>query len=168
MGIYWTIQTSVAWEKAKQLGYLIGDKRYVWTEFTDAYHWMMKQMKNKITNYSGEYPIWLWTERPDLRKNGHLETGVQGVLLKVDIDSSRVLLSDFLAWHQVLYNDYLSLDCNEIPNNSSVHTIEQSWLGIFDLEVLKKHPDWGEVRHQGVTGKVFVNEISVVKEFKAR
>lgn len=44
MGTFWNIQTFDAWKNAMQLGYLIGNKEYIWPEFIDAYHWMMKQM----------------------------------------------------------------------------------------------------------------------------
>lgn len=169
MGTYWTIQTYKAWENAKRIGYLTGDEGYIWPEFIDAYHWMMKQMKNKIPQYSSEYPIWLWTERPDLRKSGHLEKGTRGVLLKVNIASSRVLLSDFLAWHSVFYNSYIGVYEDDENNNSMNQSlIEESWQRIFDFDFLKSHPEWGEVRIQGVTGKVSLNEITLVKDFIAR
>jgi len=162
-------KTYKAWETAKQIGYLTGDQIYIFPEFINSYHWMMKQMEKEISHYSNEYPVWLWTERPDLRKSGHLEKGTRGILLKVRIDSSRVLLSDFLAWHSVFYNSYVSVDEeDEINNSMNQSLIEESWQRIFDFDFLKSHPDWGVVQIQGVTGKVSINEITLVKDFIGR
>ncbi|MDQ1146528.1 hypothetical protein QE429_003355 [Bacillus sp. SORGH_AS 510] len=170
MGTYWTIQTIDAWENAKQLGFLSGDPNKIWPEFSDAYNWMMQQMKKKIPKYTGEYPIWLWTEKPDLRRYGHLNKGERGVLLKVEIEDSRLLLSDFMAWHSVIYNTYFFIDEDEdhLFYTSNRTAIEESWQRIFDLEFLEQNSNWGDVRIQGVTGKLTLDEISIVREFIAR
>lgn len=130
---------------------------------------MMAQMKKRLPHYKGEYPIWLWTERPDLRQSGYLERGEQGVLLKVELHSTDVLVSDFQAWHLVFYNDYMSLV--EEPENE-VYTSEEirkSWELIFELDQLKASELWGVPHHlQAVTGKILLSQIDAVKEFKAR
>ncbi len=56
-------------------------------------------MKRRLPIYTGEYPIWLWPNRPDLRRSAYLERGKKGVLLKVEVelDAQDVLLSEFQA-----------------------------------------------------------------------
>ena len=55
-------------------------------------------------------PIWVWVRpKPDLRQAGYLQRGRKGVLLELEIDSHRILLSDFDAWHCVLNHWYLAL-----------------------------------------------------------
>lgn len=171
MGTYWTIQSFQKWEEIKRLGYLSGNKEYIWPEFIEAYHWLMGKMSEKIPNYQSEYPVWLWKNRPDLRKSGHLNRGEQGVLLKINIAENRILLSDFQAWHIVLMKSYFDLEETEKDDSSlSEDEIEKSWELIFDVGYLAQHPNWGENDSslQGVTGSVNLNEISLVKKFTAR
>lgn len=169
MGIYWTIQTMEKWQLAKNLGFLIGHREHIWPDFSEPYHWMMRQMAERLPNYQGEYPVWVWTERPDLRRMGHLEKGTRGVLLKIDIEDTRILCSEFQAWHFVLMDCYCDIEAKEdFELDLSRQAIEESWKTIFDLNYLAEHPDWGECTVQGVTGKVMLHEISLVKEFTAR
>jgi hypothetical protein len=131
---------------------------------------MMDQMQKHLPNYLGEYPIWLWTKRPDLRKSAHLPKGEPGVLLKVEIDNNRVLLSDFQAWHFVLSDTPFTFDdIIENPNIVvNINSKEESWQSIFDFKLLQNHPDWGEITYQGVTGALHLDEVKFIKLFRAR
>jgi len=87
---------------------------------------------------------------------------VKAVLLEIDISYEKVLLSDFQAWHYVLNGWTLKDHENEDID------MEKSWERIFDLEFLKRHPDWGRSEKldiQGVTGKIVLSEMKSVKEF---
>ncbi|KNY25486.1 DUF3841 domain-containing protein [Pseudobacteroides cellulosolvens] len=162
MGIYYSIQDLNAWTEAQHRGYLIGNEKYVWEEFLRPYHWMMSQMLKRIPEYNEEYPIWLWPEKPDLRRSGHMERGKKAILIEVELPDSKVLLSDFQAWHCVL-NDYPILDYDD-----EIIDMELSWERIFDLEYLRKHPDWGMLDIQGVTGKIYLNQVKSVREFTCK
>lgn len=169
MATYWTIQTMNKWEDVEKVGYLMGDIQFIWEEFVEPYKWMMAQMKNRLPNYAGEYPTWLWTERPDLRRSGHLGKGEQGVLIKVEIDEEDVLLSEFQAWHMVLNHGYMRLNGDVDEQDYSEEEIRKSWELIFELEKLKHSEGWGGTLHlQGVTGKIMVGKMKVVKVFIAR
>ncbi len=169
MATYWTIQMMDKWDEVQSLGYLIGDEKYIWGDFIEPYHWMMGQMKKRLPNYTGEYPIWLWTNRPDLRRSAHLERGEKGVLLKVELDEQDVLLSEFQAWHFVLNRTYFELEGDEDELVIEKDEIENSWEMIFELDVLKQHPNWGPTFHlQGVTGKIPIDKIKLVRDFIAR
>lgn len=173
---YYTIQTIEAWDVALKKGYLEGDKNYIYDEyFLDSYKWMMSQMRKRLTKYKGEFPIWMWTERPDLRCSGHLARGANGVLLEINIDEKDVLLSDFMAWHCILNNMFLPL--NEDEDNlfeSGLCNIskEQSWERIFDLDMLRKYGDSQYISNvdkiQGVIGRVEMKNIKLIKRFIAR
>ena len=161
-----------AWNDALASGYLDGKSKYIWDDFLEAYHWMMNQMKNKLPRYDGEYPIWVWVKRPDLRLSAHLKRGEVGVLLELNLDEKDVLFSDFMAWHIVLANEFLSL-CEEEDKQyelgQSAISKEESWERIFAYKELKKFDYWkGEEDIQGVTGKVSINNIKHIKTFKAR
>lgn len=171
MKTYWTIQSIEKWIEIQEKGYFTGNPDFVWPDFIEAYHWMMKKMNENIPNYQGEYPVWLWTERPDLRKGGHLNRGEQGVLLKIDIEKNRVLLSDFQAWHFVLMKEYFELEeIEEANRHFSQDELEKSWEMIFNIENLIQHPNWGKevCTLQGVTNNIELGEITLVKKFTAR
>ena len=172
MPTFWTIQTREKWKEAQRLGYLIADEKYIWEEFIEPYQWMMGQMKKRLPNYAGEYPIWLWTRRPDLRGRAHLGKGEKGVLLKVELDEQDVLLSHFQAWHIVLSRSYFELEINEEEPEYNKDEIEKSWEMIFELDILEQHPNWKSILEkngvQAVTGKITIANINFVKDFIAR
>lgn len=162
MGIFYTIQTINAWKEVQNRGYLIGKREYVDEEYVNSYHWMMIQMKKRIKGYKGEYPIWLWPDKPDLRCSGHLERGTKGVLLEINISEKRTLLSDFQGWHLVL------MDIPILSYEGENFDKEKSWERIFDFGYLMNEPEWGSIDIQGVTGKVLIGEIKLIKEFIAK
>jgi hypothetical protein len=173
MPTYWTVQSLEKWIKIKELGFLEGDRDNIMDEYyAEYYHWMMKQMSKRLKNYKGEYPIWLWTKRPDLRQRGHIGIGKKGVLLKVEIDEKDVLLSDFMVWHVVLNNGviFLSDDEERLYDEGKSDLIkEKSWERVFDLELLKSMTDWTDLEQlQGTTGRINIKNIKLIKEFTGR
>ena len=131
----------------------------------------MNQMKKKILTYNNEYPIWSWIRKPDLRCGGLLNPGEKGVLLEVCIPEERVLLSCFEHWHCVLNNAPVTDDENEwksMEEGDCFLTKEQSWERIF--EIRNAFSNDGDMLQtiQGVTGRVYCNEIKLIKEFIAR
>lgn len=169
---YWTVQSFEAWQGALGLGYLQGNLDYIWEDFLPAYKWMMREMKLRLESYTGEYPIWIWPKRPDLRCSGILNKGTKGVLLEIILNDYEVLLSDFQAWHIVLSNSFLSLTEEEevLYEMGKVNmSLEESWTRIFDYKGLQQYDNWqGEIDLQGVTGQVPLGKIKLVKTFIAR
>lgn len=169
---YWTIQTVEAWNQAQALGFLKGNPEYVWQEFMRSYRWMISQMKQRMPRYDGEFPVWLWTGRPDLRFSGRLAKGQRGVLLEVRLEADDVLISDFQAWHMVLNDHFLALTEREeelYDNGALALTKEESWERIFDYEFLQTHDCWsGEQELQAVAGTISLDKLKLLKEFTAR
>jgi len=169
---FWTIQTYEAWEDAVSLGQLVGNPKYIWDDFLQPYHWMMEQMRKRLANYHGEYPVWLWPNRPDLRYSGYVSKGKKAVLLEVDLKIEYVLLSEFQAWHLVLCNEYLSLTEEEdmlFETGKNSMSKEESWERIFEYKELKQYEYWeGEEDLQGVTGGIPVDNIKHIKTFIGR
>lgn len=83
-------------------------------------------------------------------------------LIEVELSENKVLLSDFQAWHYVL-NDYPIID-----HEDEIIDKELSWERIFDLEYLQQHPDWGTLDLQGVTGRIYLNQVKSVREFTCK
>ncbi|NOU98651.1 DUF3841 domain-containing protein [Paenibacillus planticolens] len=166
---FWTIQTYEAWEEALALGHLIGNPNFIWEDFLEPYQWMMDQMRKRLPNYQGEYPIWLWPKRPDLRYSGYINKGEKAVLLSVDMKVEDVLLSDFQAWHLVLCNEFLSLTEEEdqlVESGNLSMSKEESWERIFNYKELSQCEYWkGTEDLQGVTGGVALSSIKYIQTF---
>jgi hypothetical protein len=118
------------------------------------------------------YPIWLWTEKPDLRTRLRTrwggEIGSTYLLLQVTLDESTVLISEYHKWHCVLNNVPLQLYEDEEVNK------EESWERIFDIELLESSPCTAftdRLHHttlQGVTPAISIGNIKVLKTFNIR
>lgn len=103
------------------------------------------------------------------RKTGYFKRGKEGILLKIDIEESRVLHSDFEAWHFVLNKHYFDLEQIEEDNRQFVQSeLERSWEMIFNIDRLTEHPNWGECTIQGVTNLIDLSEITLVRKFIAK
>ncbi|WP_088362969.1 DUF3841 domain-containing protein [Bacillus cereus] len=172
MGIYYTNQSIEAYKKFEEKGYLTGNEAFVDSDFLSSYKWLIEQMNNKINN-DGSFPVWLWTEKPDLNEEGHFDKGTKAVCLTIEIPDEKVLLSDFDAWHCVLNNWFCSLTEEEdelFDQGKCEMTKEQSWQRVFDLEQLQQSEMWGNAEQilQGVTPGVKKEQVLNVEYFTAQ
>lgn len=97
----YTIQSHEAYETLARDGVLVGDPSLGWSEFQEAYAWMLRQMDQRLPGSPGGL-LWLWptATRGRLRDGARHARGA--VLLTVKVARDRVLLSEFLDWHAVL------------------------------------------------------------------
>lgn len=147
----WTMQTVSVLESLMQEGVLLADPALVFKDslaedlYRQAYDYMAQQMQERLPAASGSYPWWAWARPPTRRKDGGPDMrsyrNYAPVLMELEIDESRVLLSDHEGWHYVLNN--WSLQTHELE---SIDTRE-SWSRIFDvtkdgLRTITSDPDW--------------------------
>jgi hypothetical protein len=164
---YWTIQHINACEQAKLKGVLTGDSLWAIEGYENAYQWIMDQMAQRL-GCQKCHPIWLWTERPDLRTRWGGEIGSTYILLQVRANESTVLISEYYAWHCVLNNQPLQLYKDEEVDK------EESWKRIFDIELLESSPyrafrdGLHHTKLQGITPASNIDNIKVVKTFIIR
>ncbi|QHT70041.1 DUF3841 domain-containing protein [Rhodocytophaga rosea] len=167
MRTYWTIQYKEAWEQAKHKGILTGNAAWAIEGYEKAYQWMIGQMVKRLA-CEWCFPVWVWTERPDLRRRWDSEKGKVFILLQAEIEEKRVLLSDYHAWHSVLNNSPL-----EVYEGEKID-LQESWERIFDMELLRNTPylTWpGEqysIELQGVTPFIPVENLQEIKTFVIR
>ena len=191
---FYTIQTMEFWENNKNNKYLENDYKYVTKEWVTQYKWMYKQMCERIEEVDSSM-IWVWTTRPDLRRSGYSDRGNECVLLELELDESQVLLSDFDMWHLPLNNitvdmydnedidkekswerifDFdLCMEINKIAEETIAKEIEE---GTYEfLEYISFEPNTNfepnrniEILKQGVTSKVSLDNVKLIKIFKAR
>ena len=162
--IGWTIQTYDAWILAKETGFLVGKEGFVDTAFLNSYLWLMNQMEKRVPKYCGEFPVWLYQKKPDLRYSGYLPKGTRSVLLKANLEPESYLISDFMTWHLVLNNITFTKDDGGLEEIEK----EVSWERIFDFEFLKEINDEKYILPQITTGAIPVKNIELVRKFIAR
>ncbi|MCM3781369.1 DUF3841 domain-containing protein [Neobacillus mesonae] len=168
--IIWSMQRLEVWEIAQKAGYLEGSREHAM--FPEHYKWMMKQMSKRLPNYSGEYPIWLWPKKPDMRSTGHFNSGTKCVRLTLDLVDNDVLLSDFDRWHVVLNNGFCSdneQEDEDFDNGKLSITLEESWERIFDFDRYVDTEWLGNGEWvQGTTGRIYLDKVKKVEHFVTR
>jgi hypothetical protein len=92
------------------------------------------------------------------------------VLLTIEVPPERVLVSDFMAWHFVLNDDYLPLDeADFLMREASPPTraeIKASWERIFDPDRLTKPQSYQAL--QACIDRVYIHEVVSVRDFWAK
>lgn len=135
--------------------------------FARPYRYMRSQMRAFNIADRRHGLVWAWYRfqgtakpRPDLRGSGFADPGTELTLLTLEVPESRVLLSDFDAWHCVL---------NNIPTVPGISKHE-SWAKIFDLAETRRIADITEAE-QVVQATMFaLYRVDVIsrKDFIAR
>lgn len=189
----WSIQTELAWERLRNVGYLRTDLAFVDVYFADAYRWLAEQMQERLgPPPSGvEFPVWAWAQydgvkkpRPDLRQAGHLPRGQIGILLECDCPAQDVLLSDFLTWHFVLNNWYLPTDQEDelafeakwgeiVTKDATCAPLKQaSWQRVLDLDWCDPAGEYTSPRHakiiQATLWELRLSQVQSARRFVAR
>lgn len=148
----WTIQHQDAWAKALDQEYLVADGRRVPPTQRFAYRWMMWQMRDRLDEYLGRYPLWAWLEpKPDLRRSGLLRRGTPAVLVQLCVPEANLVYSDYRGWQSVLNFNYLALTREERANwnqawsgsPEAAERLYRSWDRIFDLDAMLYSPLYG-------------------------
>jgi hypothetical protein len=109
----YSYQGQVAWDAAEKLGYWtgtldhhVGDGDFGWGP---AYEWMRQRMAERVPDFSGDYPMWGWIKRPSTKPKPRKYRGTSdNIRLTVQVPRSRIVFSDYDAWHAVLNR---SLNC---------------------------------------------------------
>lgn len=162
--ILWTFQPYVVYEKLMQKGEyscqpdksinIIDDPE---RHFTQAYQWMIKQMKEKIGVAPKDVtlPIWAWYRwnyKHQCPKFFYESGNDIRVCLKIKIPDDQVLLSEFDKWHYVLNRWYLNNAIsqnewdkndkwfNSLPKKQAEEVMKKSWQNIFDIS--PRHGIW--------------------------
>ena len=166
----YTIQEEDFWKKCQDLGGIFIERQFIDEEFfLRSYEWMRRQMAKRLPAYSGDFPVWAWAERPDLRTIYWNVKGYPFFLLTIEVPADRVLLSDFGDWHIVLNDGYLPIDDadfeREWESPATQEEKEASWERIFDVYGQRYDSDG---RIQACVDRVYLHEVISVRPFKSR
>jgi hypothetical protein len=143
----YTFQHHGAWEAATARGYWTGDPAFIGEDddrddWIFQYDWMREQMGKRLTDYSGDYPVWAYFKKPNMRQTQFF--GEPVVLVEAEVPRSRMLISDFDLWHTPLNNWYCARTEAEADAYDARHAggtgptyrnpeIIASWDRIFEI-----------------------------------
>jgi hypothetical protein len=147
-------------------GVIYGDRNHIMEEFyLDAYTWMNEQMIKHVPDHSGNFPIWAYVNRPNLRKQSPVRENFT-VRITADVPVERVLISNFEMWHCCLNNCHTSSD--DRWDNATPEEIRESWSAIFDLHVdYPKNYDWFYTdRFQATVDGIRASEIVDIRRYR--
>lgn len=107
----WSIQDLAAQAAAEVRGYWSIDEGWYESQGLDEYGhpnalhlpqygYMREVMTERVPGYTGDYPIWGWLQRPNMRRWAYL--GHDTVMLVADVPRSRMVISDYDVWHTPL------------------------------------------------------------------
>ena len=176
----YTHQHPDAFARALDRGYLTGDATFSFAEnpeFEPAYLWMVDRMREQISGFSGELPVWAWVKRPSSKPLEH-DRGPT-VRITALVPRRRMVLSDFDDWHSPLAGWQLSLteaqhvesESTGIWNNPSLAHHRENWRHVFDL----RPKTAAEIAWRGAgriiqacIDRIFVQEITQTRHMRLR
>ena len=216
----WTIQTKPVVTALEKNGVYRPDPLIVMAEricaddlkpdedpFYQSYLWIADQMEKRIPprpklgpswpDTLKAMPIWGWHQwngpkepKPDLRHSGHLKKGTVGYRLELDIDPSKVLLSDFDLWFFPFDGIYLGKNmeedrkfekdrkaagcedsahnlCLPVPLQARLH---KSWERVFDLNFYRSGYNCGKKEKvvQATFWEIRQEDVRNITRFTAR
>lgn len=180
----WSFQSTEAWKTAKERGYFAGDERFIDEDDFDwltPYRWMRDQMAERLPEFSGDYPVWAYLARPNLRQWRRFEKPT--VKIVAEVPRARMLISDYDSWHCVLNSSPFTMTEEEddwfdhlMETNIEAFLEEarKTWVRIFELGDVRTTPEianWitREVSClQACVDRIHLDEIVSVKEVHGR
>jgi hypothetical protein len=211
----WTMQTLPVLEELESTGLYRPDPDFVEKNricaedfppeedpFYQSYLWIADQMAERVPPRPSpdSMPVWGWQQwngtkqpKPDLRSTAHFMPGVKAVRLELELDHSRVLLSDFDLWFCPFSGLYLGrnlkedqaferakkeagVEANDVQARNLglpvplLNRLHKSWEKVFDMKFYR--PGYNCGRKEKVVQATFweIREEDVVKKtlFTAR
>ena len=164
----YSIQSFEARDAAAALGYWTGSVEHASKEWPEAYQWMHEQVVQRITLHSGDFPLWAYLSKPNMRRHKYDD---DAVMVVADVPRWRMLISDYDLWHYPLNVWYITESEEEderlekagvitaAANRVATPEIKKSWERIFDLE--RPKTDWlGGVRSfQACVDRIYPHEV---------
>ncbi|MEG3614655.1 DUF3841 domain-containing protein [Isoptericola haloaureus] len=120
-----TLQSREAYQVLARDGVLCGDPMLGDPDFSEAYGWMAEQMRHRLPT-TGNGMLWAWARTPRTAVVEHARQVPGSVLLTLRVARDRVLLSDYIDWHQVLNR---CINIAPLPGET-----DAEWGRRFDVE----------------------------------
>lgn len=185
----YTVQPFEVLDAIEKNGYFVctKEKSVNYDDFHDAYEWLSQEMIKRgiCPEYDNTLPVWAWylhggLNKLDLSKAGLGIPKERMVCLEIEVPENQVLLSDFIAWHDVLNDSWSDDSKNEqefdalhewfdaLPSSERERIKIDSWQRIFDISPI--NTDWRIQGYyvQATFWKLTEDMIKNVRTFTAR
>lgn len=137
--------------------------------FLAAYDWLVSQMEKRVGTapIGVKYPIWAWFSNNDDFSDWNND-GRKYAKITVEIDPSRVLLSDFDDWHCVLNN------CPLLDETVSEEEFDVAWDRCVAAGPEAVRATWERVFHddgnyvQATFWELYLSDVVNVEVFVSR
>lgn len=128
-----------------------------------AHHWMHEQMSRLVPDFSGQYPVWAWPKRPNLRLCRRLWPRQSLWLIAADVPAQRILASDYDLWHIPLNGGRITKSAAEDADlDAAGAAATWGWEKVFDIGFLHPDPRVSRGRSQGYVADWIGGSSSVI------
>lgn len=164
----YTLQHRDALKLGLERGYLSGLKAD--EDFEEAYGWMRDQMRERIQNFSGEWPVWCHL--------GTVQATFSLIRIKARVPCKRILLSNYCQWEDVLnlwpiHDNYYDKEYQRLSKmiplggflsvKDTPKEIQNTWLRVFDIKY-KKTKHYNPQQVQACVDRIMITDIVEVCE----
>jgi uncharacterized protein YjbI with pentapeptide repeats len=180
----WSFQPLDVWENLQTHDSLYVASQRIYPGYKWAYDWFRQQLKERMPHYEGHYPWWAWHgKKPPIWGDTFQDRGALTVRLELQLPSYRVLLSDFLAWSNVMVRNYIAFTRDEqdaweveleqydlvmAPYPEPWRTrLETSWERIFALLRLREGNLWPVSSIQATFERLDLADVVEVTHFRS-
>lgn len=173
----YTYQSHDSWNAALVNGHLSGEGAPVDKDWKDIaagpYQWMRRQMASRITDFSGDLPVWCWLKRRNPRQ---ADWTAGTVRITAMVPRGRMLISDYELWHMPLNHGPIvdnedEYDKWDWKNPDGKEAIEATWSEIFRItDRTERDPKWigRPDLLQACVDRIRLDEIVDVRHMPAR
>lgn len=170
----YSYQGQDALSSLEENGFLSGNAKYIEEngDWPDAYRWMRDQMVDRITDFSGDYPVWAWIKRPSTKNAPRIAarglTEPFRIIAKVPL--KRVLLSDYHAWHGPLNDSPVARTEQEFEQYDGDHRL--TWHRVFEFTPAQTLDEKDWLGHgnryvvQACIDRIYKHEIVSIKDVR--
>lgn len=122
----YTLQHPNAFKQALKIGYLTGRCDKSCHDLYESYTWMRQQMSERLTNFTGDYPVWCHL--------GVVQPKQNLFRIKARIPRERILLSNYRQWEEIL-------NFWPVTENKEEYDALESLFPVGGFEFLKDVPE---------------------------
>lgn len=127
----WTIQPLAVWDQIETEGIAHVEPELV-TIRGVQYRWLVPQLRQRLTRFTGPLPWWAYCAKPDLREYRQgVPRGERHVRIELEPEPGTFLVFPCWAWNRIFSNRYLALTLAE----------QEDWEWRF-YQVVTDHDTW--------------------------
>ena len=151
----YTVQPLEVVEQLVKNGRFVCDIAKSWADdednpsYLESYDWLVKRMAEKIgpAPQDVKYPVWAWFrhDMESLKYGAPCEVGGKRAIVTIEVDDSRVVLSDFWRWEETAFMGIPYVNESEFEDDDVMaeydriealgkEAVKETWNEVFNLD----------------------------------